>query len=521
MPGGVTPSSPGDPNAAGPLPLRRLGRREYNNTVRDLLGDTTRPADQFPPDRDEGFTFRRSGLVAVQDATVIRAAAESLAAAAIRKLPELLACDAAAMGETACARQFVTTFGLRAFRRPLAGPEIDRLMALYNTGRGTLRLAFPDAIGLLLEAMLQAPAFLYHWEMPPGPVTREGGVVKLSAYEVASRLSYFLWGSMPDRDLFAAAAAGRLGTPGEVEAQARRMIADPKAKETVATFFEDWLDLDALRETPKDPKLYPEYNDALRSAMLAEARSFIQGVVFDGDGRWSTMLSATFSYVNQSLGAVYGLAQARGTTLQKLDLNPAQRQGFLTHAGFLALTGATDGSHPVRRGHAIFERVLCRKLPPPPPDVPPARPPSPGLTTRERFAEHNRNECARGCHALIDPIGFAFEHYDGIGRYRTMDAGRPVDATGTLTLDGASQGFANALELSGLLARSDDARRCFTIEWLRFALLREELEADRASLDAAAAGFARADATVRDLLVALTTTRTFRYRSPSPGEVLP
>jgi hypothetical protein len=519
QPGTSAPGAAGDPNAAGLRPLRRLTRREYNNTVRDLLGDTSRPADSFPEDSDETFLFRRAGLVAQQDATVLRSAAETLGLAAARNPKPLLPCDPAA-GEPACARQFIETFGLHAFRRPLHADELDRLLALYDTGRTTMKLAFADAVGLLVEAMLQAPGFLYHREVAPGPAAREGAVLRLGPYEIASRLSYFLWGTMPDKDLFAAAAAGRLTTPAEIDAQARRMLMDAKARETVATFFAEWLKLDELKERPKNPKVYPEYNAALQDAMLAEVRTFVQSVVFDGDARWGTLLGATYSFVNQTLGPIYGMPQVKGATLARTELPTAQRRGFLTQSGFLTLTGAADGSHPVKRGVEVYERFLCRALPPPPSDVPPAKPPTPGLTTRERFAEHALNECARGCHGLFDPIGFAFEHYDGIGRHRVVDSGKPVDASGELNLDGQSRRFKDAIELSTLFAGSEDTRRCLATEWLRFALGRPETEADRASLEAAVGALTRSESNLRELLVAVATSRTFRYRSPAAGEVL-
>jgi len=204
-----------------------------------------------------------------------------------------------------------------------------------------------------------------------------------------------------------------------------------------------------------------------------------------------------------------------------MDLNASQRAGFLTEPAFLSLTGAADGSHPVRRGKAIYEKLLCRTLPPPPANVPPAKPASAGGTTRERFTEHDTNDCAKSCHGVMDPIGFAFENYDGIGKYRTTDNGKPVDASGKVTLDGAEHAFANAVELSGLLAASAEVRRCFATQWVRFALARNESGADQASIDGAAAGFGRPEATMRDLLVAVTTMRSFRYRAPAQGEVLP
>ena len=248
-----------DPNAAGVMPLQRLTNREYNNTVRDLLGDATQPATQFPTDHDLGLVFRRPGSVAVQDATLLRSAAESLAAAAVKNLKPLVPCDPAT-GDDACARQFITTFGQRAFRRPVATEESDRLFKLYTTGRTTLMLPFPDAIGMVIEGILQSWEFLYHWEAAPSEkAVKEGAVFRLGPYQTASRLSYFIWGSMPDDALFAAAAAGKLNTAPGVEAEARRLLADPKAKDTVARFFTDWLELDRLSQATKNATTVPEY----------------------------------------------------------------------------------------------------------------------------------------------------------------------------------------------------------------------------------------------------------------------
>ena len=516
------PGTVADPDAAGPMPLRRLTIREYDNTVHDLLGDGSAPALGFPSDRDEGFGFRRAGGVAEQDARLLRTAAESLGAAAARNVAALVPCQPAAnlAAEATCAQRFITEFGLRAFRRPLRAAEIDHLTALYTSARNDQKLAFPEAIGLLVEGLLQSPAFLYHWEASAAAPVREAGVVRLDGYQLASRLSYFLWGSMPDATLFAAAAADQLGTAAAVDAQARRMLDDPRAGETVAAFFSDWLTLDRLADASKDRQAYPAWNDALVAAMNAEAGAFVKNVAYQGDGRFATLLGGAFSFVNPALGAIYGLPARTGADLRRVDLDPAQRAGFLTQAGFLALTGAADGSHPVRRGKAVYEKLLCGTLPPPPANVPPPKPASAGGTTRERFEEHDRNDCARACHGVMDPLGFAFENYDGIGEYRTMDNGKPVDAHGEVTLDGASHGFRNAVELAHALGASDTARRCFAAEALRFALVRLETPADQASLEAAWAGFGP-DAGVRDLLRALATMRSFRYRSPSPGEVLP
>ncbi|HEX9296524.1 MAG TPA: DUF1592 domain-containing protein, partial [Polyangiaceae bacterium] len=456
--GGTGTGVPADPYAAGPMPMRRLNRREYNNTVRDLLSVATKPADAFPADLDPDFIFHRAGLVSSLDADRLREAAETLASAA--NVTTLAPC-ATTGGDPTCAHKFVETFGLRAYRRPPLAAEIDRLMALYQVGRTTLMLDYAGAIKLLIEAMLQSPAFIYRWELGPNAPTLEGQVVRLGPYEVASRLSYFLWRSMPDQQLFAAAAANQLSTDADLEQQARRMLADTKGRETVGSFFGEWLSLEQVPERPKDTTLYPEFNDALKAAMTAEMQNFVSNVVFEGDGRLSSLLTATYSYVNQPLAKLYGLTSTTTTNLQKTELNPAERLGLLTQPAFLTVTGATDGSNPVKRGRKVYERLLCGTLPPPPPNVPPPKPPSAGGTTRDRFVEHDMQACAAGCHTLMDPIGFGFEHYDGIGKYRTLDNGLPVNSASKIQLDGAAQNFKDAIELSRLLADSAEVRNCF------------------------------------------------------------
>jgi len=514
---GGSPSTPSELSTTGPRPLTRLTRREYNNTVRDLLGDTTRPADDFADDRDRSFLFRRAGLVATQDAELLRGSAEELTKAALKKIDQLLPCQPAS-GEDACAAQFIATFGLRAFRRPLSDAETQRLTALYREARDTLKLGFTDAIGVLIEGMLQAPAFLYHWESPYGAPVRDGDAVALGPYDVASRLSYFIWGSMPDQALFDAARDGALVTEADIGAQASRMLADAKAKDAIGAFFREWLEIDQIAALPKDAASYPEYDDSLKSAIVSETETFAQSVLLEGGGKLETLLGADYSFSNQLLGKVYDGGSASGTALTKTALDTSRRLGLLTHPSFLAITGSPDGSNPVKRGKAIYVKLLCGTLPSPPPNVPPAKPASAGGTTRERFAEHGQNECARGCHALMDPLGFAFEHYDGIGRYRTMDNGKAVDSSGTLQLDGVSVNFADAVELSRVLATSQTVRSCFAKQWFRFAVGRMETEGDATSLASIQAAFAGHEFDVRDLAPAIAVSRSFRFRSLAAGE---
>jgi hypothetical protein len=516
--GGTIVDPPPPNSAAGVIPLRRLDHREYNNTVRDLLGDDSAPADKFPSDHDDEFGFRRPGIISSQDYSTVRDAAELLAANAVKNIGTLAPCTGA---EDGCARKFATSFGMRAYRRPLAPAEVENLMTLYKEARAMMGVDYAGAVRLMIEGILQSPSFLYHWEGGPEKPTVEGRLVRLSDYENASHLSYFLWGTMPDQALFDAAAGKALNTPAQLEAQAKRMIADPRARETVSQFLEEWMGLDKVSERQKDLTLYPEFkNDDLKAAMLEEARAFIANVVFDGDGKLATLLTANFSFVNQPLGPIYGMQGVQGMDLKQMQLDPNQRAGLLTQPGFLTVTGATQGSNPVKRGRKIYEGLLCGELPPPPANVPPPKPASAGGTTRERFAEHSAQACAMGCHSLMDPIGFAYENYDGIGKFRTMDNGGQVDASGKLDLDGKSNSFNNARDLAGVLASSATVQHCFTQQWIRFLLKRKDTDADKGSVDAIAATFAKSGGNLRDLLVSVAGSRSFRYRAPAAGEIL-
>lgn len=507
--GGTDSNNPGDPLAAGPMPLRRLTHREFNNTVQDLLGVTSKPADAFPLDLDGGFLFHRAGLVSTLDASTLRDAAEAM----VKTLDvgKLLPCNPAS-GEEACAGTFINTFGLRAFRRPVGPDEAARLLSLFKTARSDLKLDFNESVRVLVEAILQSPGFLYRWELGPNVATLEGQVAKLTPYEVASRLSYFLWRTMPDQALFDAAAAGSLEDAASVAAQAERLLASDKAKGSVDSFFDEWLGLEELPERPKDAMVYPEFGEPLANAMLDENRAFINSVLFGGEATFGALLTGTNSSVPASLAGVYG-AQSGA-----MSLNPAERAGLMTRVGFLTLTGSPNGSHPVKRGRKVFERFLCGVLPPPPNNVPPAKPASAGGTTRQRFAEHDTNPCAQGCHALMDPYGFPFEHYDGIGRYRTQDNNLPVDSKSSVNVDGQMHEVADAIQLSQVLAQSPTAQNCFTTQWTRFALVRDTVEADRYSLQSAQTAFASNGLKVPKMLISVATSRSFLYRSLAQGE---
>lgn len=518
--------TPGDPNAAGVLPLRRLTVREYRNTIRDLLGDSTSlGAGELASEPDDltnnAFPFRQPTLMGKAEADDFQGAAELLVRNLGTRISSILPCTPANAGaEAGCATQFINTFGGKAYRRPLTTAEAANLMALYQTGRSTLGLDFNGAVGLLVETMLQAPAFLYHWEIDPGAAIREGNVIRLGNYQLASRLSYYLWGSMPDAALFTAAAEGKLATADGVREQAERMLRDTKAQDMVADFIVDWLDVNTLSIRPKDPAFYPSWNAELATAMENEVRSFSTSVVF-GTGLLRDLLTSTKTSVNQLLAGVYGVSGVTGTAPKAVTLSATERAGILTMGGFLAAHGVANGSSPVMRGHGIYSRLMCGTVPDPPNVVPPAKPPTPGLTTRQRFEEHDMNPCTGACHAIMDPIGYAFEHYDGIGRYRTTDQNLSVDSSGSITLDGEKKTFTDAVGLAGLLAGSAQVQACLTKQLVRYALNRWDTAADAASIQAADAAFKTGGLDIRTLITNIATTRTFRYRTAAAGEVLP
>jgi hypothetical protein len=522
-PGDITTQAPGDPSAAGIMPLRYMTSREYLNTVSALLGDTSLLETDVPTEVTDPngsyFPFRLPGTVGNAEAEALQYAAETVAANVQAKLSSILPCTPAnASAEAACASQFISSFGPKAYRRPLDAGETTRLNTLYQTARSKLALDFKGAIGVLVEAILQSPGFYYHWQLPAAPKTLDKGMVQLDPYTLASRLSYFIWGSMPDQPLLDAAAQNKLATDTEIDTQVRRMLAAPLARNMASDFVADLLDMDLLDQRPKDPVAYSMY-DSLQGPMLTEVQSFGASVLIDGTGTLNQLFSSTASSLNQPLATLYGVNGISGMNFQPATLPSAQRGGLLTLAGFMANMGSEVGSQPPRRGKFVVTRLQCVPLPPPPPNVPKESPPTPNVTTRQRFEQHSMNPCATACHTQIDPTGFPFEHYDGIGAYRDTDSNQPVNSQTTLTIDGKSVTVANAMELEAALAKSATVHSCLTTQWLRYALRRIETSDDTASLQAATAQFKTTD-NLRDVIVSLAKSRTFRFRNPAPGEVL-
>lgn len=502
-------------------PLRRLTRDEFANTVKDLLG-AVNAAEGFPEDAVGGSGFYSPGSVSTLEAQYLLQAAEKVGAKlTAAQLATVLRCSPATDEEAACAADFITRFGKKAYRRPLNESETVGLLALFNQARTTLKYTFDESARFLLQAILQSPGFLYHNEAVTTLPDAEG-LVRLDAYALASRLSYFLWNTMPDDALFAAAAEGRLETSDDIAREARRMIGDEKFRNALKSFHWQWLGIKNLEGESKDETLFPQFTPELVAAMQRETLEFVSHVVLN-DGRLKTMLTAPYSFINADLAKLYGLAGVTvpAGSFSRVELNPDQRAGVLTQASFLAWGATSTQPLPPRRGLRILEQFLCQSTPPPPNEVPSPPEPKPNVTNRERFEEHNQNGCATACHQMIDPLGFAFENYDAVGAFRFLDSGKTVDASGAVPLapDAQPTSFKNAVELTSSMANSKEVSSCVATHWFRYALGRADQKGDEASLDSALQRFLSADTDLRELMVAIAQSRSFRYRTPSQGEV--
>jgi hypothetical protein len=507
----------------GAAPVRRLTKLEYDNTLRDLLGIGSVTAD-FTADTDSSTSgFVRGGAISEgDDARVMLAAGATVADQIASKLGSLLPCPSvpsAAADQDACVNKFITQFGKRAYRRPLTAHETQLMQDLYKAQRGPdVGATFEQAVAALVGAIIQSPQLLYHWELGSNAPIKDGNLIKYNSYEIASKLSYLLWKTMPDEALFTAADNDALSTPEQIAIQAKRMLDDDRAKAGLTDFHLQWSEIGDLVKIPKDDTI-KDYNADVAQAMIDETRDFVTGTLLGkGPGTLQALLTSNQTTADARLAKIYG-ASGGGATPGPLTLDPKQRAGIFTHLAFLTAKADTGTSHPVKRGDTILRRTFCMdfKLPD---NVPPVADSSPGgATTRDRFAMHSMMPCAT-CHIIIDPIGFAFEEFDAIGAYRTTENGKPIDSTGaTSTPGGVDLKFNNAVELMTQMASLPEVQDCISTQWLRYMLGRREIAGEAPSQKVMADEFKKANFDMKALLIALTRTRTFTHRSAAPGEV--
>lgn len=581
----------GGTSSAGAAPLA-LTPAEYNNTIADLLGFPrdggrwpARPATadrisprrepdrgvfappppppawpwRFPPEAGaDGFEGIAQGQApSSYQVEELHLAAMHFASFALVS-PTFSACgdqaSGTAAGREACAWTSLARFARRAYRRPLDAGEMRRLERFWreNAAAGPL----DEAVALTVAGILQTPTF--HFRAAPRRGTDDDAGL-LGPWELASRLSYFLWDSMPDDALFAAAEAGALATRAGVEAQARRMLDDEKARPALVRFHHQWLGTDDVLlvaparrafgplfgieprvATARDDDVeWPAILGPVRHSMRIETELFVERTLFDGAGTFTALMTDHRGYVSEATAPIYGaraqrlegpevtrsidlvvasIGRRKPLTLYPASFPPEERAGVLTLPSVLALGAYAVQPGPILRGKRVLERLACMHLGTPVQGAETALPPDTltvRSTNRERTEAATRPATCNTCHRAINPPGFAFEHYDAIGRWRSHDNGQPVDASGALALPGGERiAFADGVDFARQLAASGRVRDCYVLHWTRYAL-GERLDAAAPGLDALQAGF-RADDSVRKLLVSIAGSDLFRRR-PAAG----
>jgi hypothetical protein len=509
--------------AVTPTPLRRLTKFEYANSVRNLLGVDPAPVNDLPPDEvTDGFN-NNAGVLTVSPlhAEKYVLVSEALAKAAVTSsLMTLTAsCNTTTRGEDACAMDFANAFGRRAFRRPVTAEDRAVLMAAYTAGRtgGT----YAEGIEVMIRAALQSSHFLYRLEMT-APANAATQMVPLSQYELATRLSFLIWAAGPDDALLDAAGRNELATKEQVAARVRTMLDDPKARVGIVDFYKQWMGTSRLEIMTKSASLFPTYSTAVRDGMKLETPAFVEYVLWTGDRKLQTLLTSPIAFVTSALAPLYGVTAPANSATTARMVTPAanqNRSGVLTQASFLAVQAHPDQTSPVLRGKFIRTAMMCQPPPPPPMDVDISVPPvTMGGTARDRFGAHQTaGSSCMGCHQLMDPIGFAFENFDGIGQYRTSENSKTIDASGSIVgaRDASLNGNFNGVrELGGKLAGSDQVRDCVATQWFRFAAGRGEDFNDGCSLTTLQDSFGASGGDLRELVVAMTQTDAFWYRAP-------
>jgi hypothetical protein len=503
----------------GALVLPRLTAQQYRNSLTALLGPGL-PPTPVEPDTNP-YLFYSIGATSTTLSELGTGQYEEAADKVTHfvfddptRRSTLLGCEPATPGD-GCVSQFIASFGRRAYRRPLTVEEHARWMQI------TVDLAQPDAwegVRMAVSGILQSPHFLYRVEIGlPDP--ENPGRLRYTGYEMASRLSFLLWDSMPDDALFAAADRGDLDEVAGIRTEVERMLADERARTTIQSFFAQYLDLGRIDGVTRDPVAYPLFSLTMPDSMRAEVELLVDDLVFREHGDMRKIFSTQRTFVNSELAELYGVDApgASPITFVPVELPPdGPRAGILTLGAFLTMNAKQTQTSPTARGKYIRERVLCQGVPAPPDDVnteidPPT---GEGETMREKLEEHRSNPACTGCHAFIDPPGLLFESFDAAGVFRELENGVPVDSSGDL--DGVP--LANARELATLLEAEPMVGRCMVTQLFRHAQGRLDTPDEQPTIDDLDARFAAADYRFLDLVVDLATHDGFRTAIPQEGE---
>jgi hypothetical protein len=493
----------------GTVGARRLSRNEYDNTVRDLLGDESRsgflklPEDVLDP-FDNDFTTQQPSGILVEAAETLAFEASARLMADPAKRDGVIGCVPTGASDTDCLRSFVVSFGRRALRRPLTTDEVEQYVAFSQMS--VEANDFYVGAGMVIAALLQDPEFLYRIERGT-PVPNRKGLFRLDDYEVGTRLAYFLWGSTPDDELLDAAGRGQLRTPDQIRSAAARMLADPRARSRIDRFHAMWLGYQKLPHSAE-----------LTASMRTETQKLIERVVFDEGRPWTDLFTMNETYIDANLAAIYGMPVPDGGAGWVPYSGPGNRAGLLSTGAFLSVAGKFGDTSPTQRGKLIRERLMCQTVPPPPPNVNVDEPPKSTTTSTckvDRYAQHRADGSCYGCHNQMDPVGFGLENFDQEGRWRAHDN---ADATCTISGEGQLYGLAadpvtfhGPAELGATLVDSGVLEGCLVTQLYRFAMGHREQREDDFLIGTLATQFNQSRR-LDELMLDLVSAEAFGYR---------
>lgn len=503
-------------------PLRRLTRFEYNNTVRDLFGDTTEPGNELPNAQSgNGFGNDADQLsvspLLIEKYESVAAGVAERATASPQQLSQWSTCVTSVTEtsdpdtEIGCAEEVLGALLHRAFRRSVEQEEVDGFLSLWSLLREDA--SFEESLEGTIQAVLMSPEFLYRPEFGIEDDSSPTGR-RPTGHEMATRLSYFLWSSTPDEELLDAAETGELDTPDGVRAHAERMLEDERSRPMLRFFFDQFLPIQGVAQAERSEEAFPDFTPEIGALMREETHRFLEHLIFEGAGDWRTALTADYTFLNGPLAEFYGVPGVSGDELRRVDVDPATRAGILTQGAFLVGTTHSNTTSPVKRGGFIVSELLCRHIPFPTGELADEiTPPDPysGDTARERYAQHSEDDACAGCHAMMDPAGFALENYDAVGRWRDTENGVEIDASAQMP--GWDYAVDGPVEFVSELAKTEDAYMCLTAAWLKFALGRSDV------WEVAHAVKPQAELTeydIKALIVAMTQTDSFLYLPAQP-----
>jgi hypothetical protein len=493
--------------------IPRLTNLQYENTVRDLFQINATPSSVLAPDSVGAVDERTwQGYKDAAEAVVAQVMGDAAAKSRV------FTCTTQ---DAACMDQVVTEFGQRAFRRPVNADEKARFMALFNDAAAITETGTWDEISaVILKSFLMSPSFLMRAETASQtPDATNPNLYPLTSYEVASRLSYMLWDTMPDQALFAAAAANTLTTPAAILAEAQRMLQSEKARSKVAAFHQQYMHMGAGTrwvDVQRDPERYPNFTADMVPMLTESTARFFDSVVFDSQGTFQDLLLLPKAFVNAKLAPLYGLPAANfGTDMTLTDVD-AGRPGVFTQVGFLAVNSAFARTSPILRGAFIQKEVLCTQFGAPPDNAQSAPVPTSGATNRENMDAMTAAPDCRGCHhSYINPTGFALEAFDPVGAWQTeeLDTGAAINTNAVVLIGEREVSVTGPSDLMTAIANSPEAQRCYAKKWVQYAYERSATAQDQCTVDQMASKLTAGGYTVLDLITDLTQSESFRIRS--------